>query len=152
MNIIRTDWYYVMCRWMGEEANVSYAYLKAMKRKRKTEAERDRQIITWRKANLMHMQSTYPTFSSGLLYETGWENRTLLICPGVKEDQKFLSKTQYEYHSHFNIISKWHDRWTAGNKKEIVQDKNVKFISKVVICRRQLKKLVDSDKMYNIFL
>jgi len=56
---------------MGEEANVSYAYLKAMKRKRKTEAERDRQIITWRKANLMHMQSTYPTFSSGLLYETG---------------------------------------------------------------------------------
>jgi hypothetical protein len=50
----------------------------------------------------------YPTFSSGLLYETGWENRTLLICLGDKEDQNLLSKTHYEYHSHFNIRSKRH--------------------------------------------
>jgi hypothetical protein len=41
---------------MGEEANVSYAYLKAMQRKRKTGAEREGQITSRRKANLMHMQ------------------------------------------------------------------------------------------------
>jgi len=96
---------------MGEEANVSYAYLKAMQRKRKTgaererERERERRITSRRKTNLMHMQSEYPRLISGLLYEKGLENRTLLICIVDKEDQNLLSKTHYEYHSHFNIRS-----------------------------------------------
>jgi len=90
---------------MREEADVSYAYLKAMEKKRKTGDERERQITSRRRTNLMHMQSTYPTFISGLLYEKGLENRTLLICLRDKEDQNLLSKTHYEYHSHFNIRS-----------------------------------------------
>jgi len=102
---------------MGEEANVSYAYLKAMQRKRKTGAEKEGQIISRSRANLMYKLPMSPTLSSGLLYERGWENRTLLICLWDKEDQKILSKTHYEHHSQINIRNKWHDRWRTCYKE-----------------------------------